>query len=48
MTMLQVQSTIYITCGKSNINSALTGITATDNEAKEPPEDLNRAQDIDR
>lgn len=39
MTMVQVQSSIYIACGKSNINSALTGISASVNEAKEPTED---------
>lgn len=40
MTMVQVQSSIYITCGKLNINSALRGMLTSDNEAKEPTEDV--------
>lgn len=39
--MVQVQSSIYITCGKLNINSALrlTVLLTSDNEATEPTED---------
>lgn len=39
MTMVQVQSSIYITCDKSNINSVLRGMSASNNEAREPAED---------
>lgn len=39
MTMVPVQSSIYIACSKSNINLAVTGITASVNEAKEPTKD---------
>lgn len=39
MATVQVQSSIYITCGKSNINSALRGISASVSEANEPTED---------
>lgn len=37
--MVQVQSSIYITCSKLNINPALRGLLISDNEAKEPTED---------
>lgn len=39
MTMVPVQSSIYIACSKSNINLAVTGISASVNEAKESTED---------
>lgn len=39
MTMAQVQSSIYITCGKLTINSALREMLTCDNEVKEPTED---------
>lgn len=39
LTMVQVQSSIYITCSKLNINPVLRGMLISDNEAKEPKED---------
>lgn len=39
MTVMQVRSTIYIAFGKLNINSALRGMSTSDNEANEPRED---------
>lgn len=49
MTMVQVQSSIYITCGKLNINSALRGMLTSDNEgAHRGCRRFMVAQDIDR